>query len=142
MIPASLAALGYYRGRQERATGRYGAHNSTAKPSPAAAPMSTAWECINDAHSAEAGAGELEPSPGELDPKTLALVRLAALVCRVLWRCADYDGFGVAAQGGPVWLAEPPAHQCVQRGAGLGVVPGGALWSPRLWLPGHYPGRG
>jgi hypothetical protein len=59
--------------------------------------------------------------------------------------CGDalhYDGFGVAAQGGPVWLAEPPAHQCVQRGASLGVVPGGALWSPRLWLPGHYPGQG
>jgi hypothetical protein len=50
--------------------------------------MSTAWECINVAHSAEAGAGGAGVESVELDPKTLALVRLAALVCRVLRRCA------------------------------------------------------
>jgi 4-carboxymuconolactone decarboxylase len=35
---------------------------------------------INDARFAEAGAGGAATGPGELDPKTLALVRLAALV--------------------------------------------------------------
>ena len=35
---------------------------------------------INDAHFAEEGAGGARAEPRELDPKTLALVRLAALV--------------------------------------------------------------
>jgi 4-carboxymuconolactone decarboxylase len=35
---------------------------------------------INDAHFAEEGAGGVGAEPCELDPKTLALVRLAALV--------------------------------------------------------------
>jgi 4-carboxymuconolactone decarboxylase len=35
---------------------------------------------INDARFAEEGVGGAEVEPGELDPKTLALVRLAALV--------------------------------------------------------------
>ena len=35
---------------------------------------------INDAHFAEEGAGGTGAEPRELDPKTLALVRLAALV--------------------------------------------------------------
>ena len=35
---------------------------------------------INDAHFAEEGAGGAGAGPRELDPKTLALVRLAALV--------------------------------------------------------------
>jgi hypothetical protein len=35
---------------------------------------------INDARFAEGGIGEAGVAPGELDPKSLALVRLAALV--------------------------------------------------------------